>query len=334
LNGASAQTITVEGLPVDPTTNLSLEPFMMNMMPFIPQECMATSDVFAGYEDQILVVKSDGSDYFVPSFGVETLSEMCPGEGYAIFLNGADGINFTYPMGMALYSDDMMDDYKLRTRTDAVTKTGLSHLVLITDISGEVQAGDQLRAYANDVLVGEINIVSEHLEGYQIDLVAVGGADLTEWGGPELSGYRSGDAIELRLYSESRNVELRVSTSLDNNAYGNDTEMSIGSVVVLNENAIITSFELTQNYPNPFNPSTTIDYNIHSSGYVSLNVYDVMGRLVRTLVDEYKEAGNANGYSVTWNGLDNLGNKVSTGVYIYSLQAQGVSTTKKMVLMK
>ena len=110
--------------------------------------------------------------------------------------------------------------------------------------------------------------------------------------------------------------------------------MSIGSVVVLNESAIITSFELTQNYPNPFNPSTTIDYNIHSSGYVSLNVYDVMGRLVRTLVDEYKEAGNANGYSVTWNGLDNLGNKVSTGVYIYSLQAQGVSTTKKMVLMK
>ena len=59
-----------------------------------------------------------------------------------------------------------------------------------------------------------------------------------------------------------------------------------------------------------------------------------MGRLVRTLVNEYKEAGNSNGYSVTWDGLDNFGNKVSTGVYIYSLQAQGVSTTKKMVLMK
>ena len=333
LNGANQQVMNVTGLPVG-EMSVELMPYMMNIMPFLPDGCMATSDVFAGYEDQILTVKNDDSDFFVPSYGVETLSEMCPGEGYAIFLNGADGIDFTYPMGMALYSDDMMDDYKLRTRTDAVTKTGLSHLVLITDISGEVQAGDQLRAYANDVLVGEINIVSEHLEGYPIDLVAVGGADLTEWGGPELSGYRSGDAIELRLYSESRNVELRVSTSLDNNAYGNDTEMSIGSVVVLNENAIITSFELTQNYPNPFNPSTTIDYNIHSSGYVSLNVYDVMGRLVRTLVDEYKEAGNANGYSVTWNGLDNLGNKVSTGVYIYSLQAQGVSTTKKMVLMK
>tara|TARA_B110000014_G_C19982563_1_gene508780 strand:+ start:1 stop:888 length:888 start_codon:yes stop_codon:yes gene_type:complete len=295
---------------------------------------MSTSDVFAGYEEQILVVKSDESDYFVPSYGVETLSEMCPGEAYAIFLNGAEGIDFMYPMGTAMYTTDMMDDYKLRTRTNAVTETGLSHLILVTDLSGEVAVGDQLRAYANDKLVGEINIVSEHLEGYPIDLVAVGGADLSEWGGPELAGYRAGDGIELRLYSDSRNVELRVSASLDNTSYGNDAEMSIGSIVVLNENAIITSFELTQNYPNPFNPSTTIDYNIHSSGYVSMNVYDVMGRLVRTLVDEYKEAGNVNGYSVTWDGLDNIGNKVSTGVYIYSLQAQGVSTTKKMVLMK
>jgi len=329
--------LVVEGLPVDLSMSVSLEPFMMNMMPFLPQECMSTSDVFTGYEDQILVVKSDGSDYYVPSFGVETLSEMCPGEGYAIFLNGSEGIDFMYPMGNASYTTDMMDDYKLRTRTNTVNQTGLSHLVLVTDISGEVVVGDQLRAYANNELVGEINIVSEHLEDYPIDLVAAGGTPqslVDDYDLPALDGYQKGDAIELRLYSSSRNVELRVSANLDNPSYGTGTEMSIGSIVVLNESAIITSFELTQNYPNPFNPSTTIDYNIDSSGYVSLNVYDVMGRLVRTLVDEYKEAGNVNGYSVTWDGLDNLGNKVSTGIYIYSLQAQGVSTTKKMVLMK
>ena len=334
LNGAISQSIEVSGLPIAPNATSTLNPYMFNLLPYYPQECMATSDVFAGYEDQILVVKNDDSDYFVPSYGVETLSEMCPGEGYAIFLNGSDGIDFMYPMGAASYTTAMMDDYKLRTRTDAVIETGLSHLVLVTGISGEIAEGDMLRAYADNNLVGEINIVSEHLEGYPIDLVAVGGADLSEWGGPELAGYKSGDAIELRLYSQSRNVELKVSSNLDNNSYGNDAEISIGSIVVLNENAVITSFELTQNYPNPFNPSTTIEYNIHSSGNVSLNVYDVMGRLVRTLVNEYKEAGNSNGYSVTWDGLDNFGNKVSTGVYIYSLQAQGVSTTKKMVLMK
>ena len=59
-----------------------------------------------------------------------------------------------------------------------------------------------------------------------------------------------------------------------------------------------------------------------------------MGRLVRTLVNEYKEAGNTNGYSVIWDGLDNLGNQVSTGIYIYSLQSQGVNSSKKMLLMK
>ena len=82
------------------------------------------------------------------------------------------------------------------------------------------------------------------------------------------------------------------------------------------------------------NKANTIDYNINTAGHVSLNVYDVMGRLVRTLVNEYKEAGNTNGYSVTWDGLDNLGNRVSTGIYIYSLQSQGVNTSKKMLLMK
>ena len=122
----------------------------------------------------------------------------------------------------------------------------------------------------------------------------------------------------------------------DNASYGNDTELSIGSAIVedvLYDDVIPFSFELKQNYPNPFNPSTKIDYTVETSGHVSLKVYDVMGRLVKTLVDEHQYAGS-NGYSITWNGLDNLGNKVSAGIYIYSLQSEGMNATKKMVLMK
>jgi hypothetical protein len=326
--------MSATGLPVG-EMSIDLHPYMMNIMPYFPDACMATSDVFAGYEDQILIVKNDESDYYVPSYNVETLSEMCPGEGYAIFLNGSDGIDFTYPMGAASYTTDMIDDYKMRTRTDAVTQTGLSHLVLVTDISGEVAAGDQLRAYADNDLVGAINIVPEHLAGYPIDLIAVGGADLSQWNGPVLEGYEAGNAIELRLYSSSRDVELKVIAEFDNPSYGNDTELSIGSAIVEDVlyDEIPVSFELKQNYPNPFNPSTKIDYTIETSGHVSLKIYDVMGRLVRTLVDEHQYAGS-NGNSITWNGLDNLGNKVSAGIYIYSLQSEGMNSTKKMVLMK
>ena len=313
---------------------------MMNIMPYWPsdaQGCMPTSDVFAGYEDQILIVKNDDSDYYVPSYNVMTLSEMCPGEGYAIFLNGTDGLDFMYPSwGLASnHASDIMDDYKLRTRRDDVALTGESHLVLITDLSGEVQAGDILRAYADDELVGSINIIPEHLDGtYSIDLVAVGGVDLSMYDGPELFGYYEGDAIEVRLYSQLQGMELKVSTNLDSNAYGNVMELSIGTATVLNESATPTSVTLEQNYPNPFNPSTTINYNVERSGHVSLNVYDVMGRLVKTLVNDYRDAGHTSGYQVVWDGLDNSGQQVSAGLYIYSLQTGGMTMTEKMVLMK
>ena len=298
---------------------------------------MATSDVFAGYEDQILIVKNDESDYYVPSYNVETLSEMCPGEGYAIFLSSTNGVDFTYPSwGLASnHSSDIMDDYKLRTRRSDVALTGESHLVLLTDLTGEVEAGDILRAYANDKLVGSINIIPEHLDGtYPIDLVAVGGVDFSMYDGPELFGYESGDGVEVRLYSQSQGMELKVSANLDSNVYGNDAELSIGTAVVLNESATPTNVSLSQNYPNPFNPSTTISYNVEQSGHVSLNVYDVMGRLVKTLVSEYKQAGNTSGYQVVWDGIDNSGQQVSAGLYIYSLQTEVITMTEKMVLMK
>ncbi|UCG51965.1 MAG: T9SS type A sorting domain-containing protein [Candidatus Latescibacterota bacterium] len=90
---------------------------------------------------------------------------------------------------------------------------------------------------------------------------------------------------------------------------------------------------LAQNHPNPFNPVTTIDYSIHDRGHVSIRVYDVRGKLVRTLVDEIKTP-RAGGYSVEWNGRNDLGQPVSSGVYFYRMTAPGFVKTKKTVLLK
>jgi hypothetical protein len=311
---------------------------------------MSTSDIFAGYENSLLVVKNDDSDYFVPSFGVQTLSEMCPGESYAVFLNGGDDVDFMFPMGSGAAlsvsdSDDNfdLDSYLEETRTDDIALTGESHLIALTTIGGEVEIGDQLRAYANDILVGSINIVSEHFNGeHPVDLIAVGSIDLSDYNGPILEGYSKGDEIELRLWNVKHDVELKVSTEyvsingMDTNSdvYGNIIGMSVGTATVLNESAIPTQLSLTQNYPNPFNPSTTINYNVSTNGMVSLKVYDIMGRLVKTLVNDYKVSGNQSGYSVVWDGRDNKGQQVATGLYIYSLQTPDGNMTKKMVLMK
>jgi M6 family metalloprotease-like protein len=91
------------------------------------------------------------------------------------------------------------------------------------------------------------------------------------------------------------------------------------------------SFELLPNYPNPFNPSTTIRYELASRSQVELRVYDVSGALVRTLVESVKNAG---AYSLQWNGIDDRGNAVSSGVYFYRLTAGEFSDVRKMTLVK
>lgn len=90
---------------------------------------------------------------------------------------------------------------------------------------------------------------------------------------------------------------------------------------------------LASAYPNPFNPTTTIRYSVRERTHVSLKIYDVGGRLVKTLVDEAKNP-NSNGHSVEWNGRNNLGHRVSSGLYFYRLVAGSFTKTKKMVLLR
>jgi hypothetical protein len=91
------------------------------------------------------------------------------------------------------------------------------------------------------------------------------------------------------------------------------------------------TFELSQNYPNPFNPTTEIRFALPKASNVKMVVYDIMGRLISTLVDQNMSVG---AHRIMWNGQDQSGKTVSSGVYFYHIQADGFSATKKMVLMK
>ncbi len=95
------------------------------------------------------------------------------------------------------------------------------------------------------------------------------------------------------------------------------------------------SYELTQNFPNPFNPTTTIHFKVAptTSGLanVSIRIYDLSGREVKTLIDEPMEPGE---YAVEWDGTNNRGEAVAGGVYIYRMVAGKFTATKKMILLK
>jgi hypothetical protein len=95
--------------------------------------------------------------------------------------------------------------------------------------------------------------------------------------------------------------------------------------------AVPTEFKLDQNYPNPFNPSTVIRFALPSEGHVKLEVFDMTGALVKTIIDEGLRAGNM---EVTWDGTNTGGSKVASGIYLYRLQSGGFVSTKKMVMLK
>jgi hypothetical protein len=89
--------------------------------------------------------------------------------------------------------------------------------------------------------------------------------------------------------------------------------------------------QVKQNYPNPFNPVTTITYSLPKACHVSIKIYDITGRLVKTLLHEENPAGH---YRLNWHGRDDAGKPVSTGTYIYQMRADDYQQTKRMVLLR
>ena len=97
------------------------------------------------------------------------------------------------------------------------------------------------------------------------------------------------------------------------------------------ENLIPIQYALHQNYPNPFNPITTISYDLPEHSYVTIIIYDMMGREITRLVDQNQNSGFK---SVLWNATDKYGREVSAGLYLYKIQTGEYIDTKKMILLK
>lgn len=92
-----------------------------------------------------------------------------------------------------------------------------------------------------------------------------------------------------------------------------------------------TELTLAGNYPNPFNPTTTIRFGLPEAQQVSIKIYSVTGQLIKTLIDDYLSEGY---HQVVWNGLNQSGNKVSSGIYIYEMRTKDKRFIKKMLLAK
>ena len=113
-----------------------------------------------------------------------------------------------------------------------------------------------------------------------------------------------------------------------NGMYSSNFESEILSI---DESVTPNTFDLGQNFPNPFNPSTNIPFSLSSSGLVSIKIYDLMGREVKTLLESQMTKGS---HQVNWLGKDKFGKSVPTGIYIYQIKIGELIKSKKMHLLK
>ena len=148
-----------------------------------------------------------------------------------------------------------------------------------------------------------------------------GPADISEVTSAGPFSIPSGNSIDPAFVITAGNNLDELRTNVDNAriAYTNLTGVDSTERVPL-------KFYLSQNYPNPFNPGTEIDYEIPEEGRVTIKVFDVLGRFVKTLIDEEKQAGM---YHLKFSAAD-----LASGVYFYQLKVNSFSSTKKFVLMK
>ena len=163
----------------------------------------------------------------------------------------------------------------------------------------------------------------------------------------DLSGnyMAAGDGLEIATftgtYTGSGNTDVVVSFgtgALSSPQAQPLTYQNIANVWVAGQSVLDAEtpaeYSLKAAYPNPFNPTTTIEYNVEIAGNVNIAIFDITGREVKTLINEYVSPKIGGNYSVVWDGTNNSNAFVSTGVYVYRMMSNDFVKTQKMTLAK
>lgn len=276
-----------------------------------------------------------------------------------INLNGlaaeiADVIYFTnyfidpkkYPLNILQYANsDVNNDGLVATISDLVylinwviNGTPGKPSVAEVDLTAqyEIDAGDNTFRYETESDIGAVFVRFETESDLSQVLINNLTNDMT------LTYSTHEDGLRVLVYSlegavlSAGNVDLFTVEGIDGYRVA-EVEMSsdngrqVTVAMSSTEKRLPNEFALHQNYPNPFNPQTEISFDIAATSHARLCVYNVLGQAVRTLADGMFSAGS---YTVTWDGTDESGQSVASGIYLYRLEAGEQSVSKKMMLLK
>jgi len=151
------------------------------------------------------------------------------------------------------------------------------------------------------------------------------------WGAIANTSIISDTIVEFRAYPEALNCQNQPEYCIDGDTLTFEIPIVVQVISAEPEPFTPEEFSLHQNYPNPFNPVTTLRYDLPENGHVNITIYDILGKNVKTLINQTQDAGYR---SVIWDATNDYGKPVSAGLYLYQIQAGEYISTKKMVLLK
>ncbi|GAB4319606.1 MAG: hypothetical protein Kow0074_09310 [Candidatus Zixiibacteriota bacterium] len=318
--GPNVGPIVIEGapVPVDKPLNLCIG---WNAISYLPEEWDERSHALQsidGYYDYLFTAECDGIQSWSADRPAELNDLVCmkPTKGYWIHMT--ESATQTYPTSGYTCSEvdgNLAKAVNISTRVTVTNR--FSDFWSAADMSETgLRPGDVITAKTETgLLVGEA-LVND--KGWF--LLHVYGDDQTT---SRIDGAVPGEELTF----EVNGVAARVSGNI------NWTEQESNEVTVFaaGGSPVPTDYALLQNYPNPFNPSTTIQFRLPEASEVNLTIYNVLGQQVRSLVAGVKEAGT---HTVEWDGRDDNGSTVQSGMYFYRIQTPSFTEARKMTLLK
>jgi hypothetical protein len=329
---ACPESLYIEGECIDPSEPIILQEGW-NWVCFLPDHPIPIETALASIVDYLNIVKAyDG--FYVPGVW-DGIGDMVPCEGYKIHVS--QECTLIYP------ANDAVENLSRSERPTEVAGNICKHFtgykttedyqaVLVQSINGkgiELSAGDELGVFTESGLcIGGVVLT----DTYPIGLMAWMDDPRTE----EVEGFMPGEQMVMKCWdaSEEQEYELLITIEDGSELLGKSalTKVSLEvDLLYLESTAMPTIYSLHQNYPNPFNPETTIRYGIPEAGNVKLTIYSIDGQLVKELDHGFKEAGY---HKVIWNGINDGGESISSGIYIYRMEAGKFSDVRKMVFLK
>jgi len=320
-------TLVVLGRPEDPDEPIPLG-LGWNLVAYLPDFNLDEWDGFDNLidEESLMHAKNQAGQFLIPAYEeggpFSNMSDLEPNNAYFVKVDGATDL--IYP-AVEPEAQPPMDngERKIASETEhfsVTTKTDDFHPVLISSLALdniEVTAGDEIGLFADGTCIGSSVVTGEFPMGLAIwrdDTLTV-----------ERDGYRDDDIFTLYYWSENQDTEYGPDTlSISGNIDYNFTEDLTIADLYFNSVAesIPSSFTLQAAYPNPFNASTTLRFDIPESGALDIAIYSEDGRLVRELNSREVHAGQ---FRWVWDGRNQSGGPVSSGVYLLRANYHGQS---------